>query len=242
MDKTTQLGPPSHVAIHAVLQLETIARVGVTGRKSLEQELQALHDAMDRDYETPNSDFDEDTYLRHINDEYIAVSEEIPLLFWYSQFLIGYASLEVFLNAICHSYQTQSKSPVSLRDIAGQGITRAQIYLTKVAGIGAPFQLAEWQTVKMFGEIRNAIAHRSGYIDRLPDDPKSLFQRLRKHDIELKVDLLDQPDAQIIIGEQIVNDAFDAYRTILLAAAGLGSDFVLPRHGTPSGSNHGNAW
>ena len=60
--------------------------------------------------------------------------------------------------------------------------------------------------------------------------------------LELIVDLLDQPDAQIIIGEQIVNDAFGAYRTILLAAAGLASDFVLPRHGTPSGSDHGDAW
>jgi hypothetical protein len=189
---------------------------------------------MDEDYKKFESENDEDDYLAHVNDEYIEVSETLPCLYWYSQFLIAYSYFERALNALSMSFQKQNGAAVSIKDMSGQGITRARTYLTKVCEITSPFELPEWQRANLLAEIRNAIAHTSGYVDYLPADKRSLFSRLEGQGIELRTEILNQKDAQIIITREFVLNSIKTYRLLISEIGGLGRNFVTPKHGVPS--------
>jgi len=104
MDKATrERSPPCGISIETLIRFDTIERLCRLGQTALNTELSRLHDAMDRDYETFESERDEDACLRHVNDEYIVVSETLPCLYWYSQFLIAYSLLNA-IKFIRHCY------------------------------------------------------------------------------------------------------------------------------------------
>lgn len=238
MEKSIITHPPWSVAIHALIQFDTLERLINMGQIILGKELNDLHEAMDEDYKSVQGTHEEGDYLAHINDEYIEVSEILPCLYWYSQHLIAYSFFERALNALSLSYQKQNGSFVSLTDINGQGITRAKTFLTKVCGKTKPFELPEWQMATLLGEIRNAIAHRSGYIDYLPDDKGSLYSRLLGIGIELKTETADQEDAQIILSHEFILSSIKIYRVVLSEIEGLGRDFVTPKHGLPGSGKY----
>jgi len=226
---------PWVVATHALVHFDTLERLIRVGRDALTTELDNLHKAMDADYAAFTPEDDEGDYLAHVNDEYIEVSETLPCLYWYSQFLITYSFFEKALNALCMSFQKKNGYSVSLKDMSGQGINRAKLYLSKICRIGAPFKLPEWNQIALAAEVRNAIAHGSGYIDYRPNDKGSLAARLMYKNVEVKTEVSNQEDAQIILGEDFVLDCVKTYRVLLAEIGGLGRDFITPKHGLPSG-------
>jgi hypothetical protein len=234
MDKANIDAPAWCVAIHALIQFDTLERLIKLGQNALDIELNDLHAAMNEDYKTFESEGDEGDYLAHVNDEYTEVTETLPCLYWYSQFLIAYSFFERALNALSMSFQKQNEAAASLKDMSGQGIGRARIYLAKVCGITAPFALPEWQQATLLAEIRNVIAHTNGYVDYLPTDKRSLFSRLKGKDIELKTEIANQEDAQIILTREAVLSSIKVYRVLLSEIGGLGRDFITPKHGQPS--------
>jgi hypothetical protein len=108
MEKVKINDPAWCVAVHALIQLDTLERLIKLGQIALDAELNGLHKAMDEDYKTLESENGEGDYLAHVNDEYIEVSETLPCLYWYSQFLIGYSFFERALNALSMSFQKQN--------------------------------------------------------------------------------------------------------------------------------------
>ena len=243
MDKATQEGsPPWCISIEALISFDTIERLCSLGEKMLNAELDKLHEAMDRDYETLKSEHNEDAYLRHVNDEYLVVSETLPCLHWYSQFLITYSLFEMSLNAFAVSYRKKIGTPIRLKDMSGQGIIRARNYLSKVCGVTEPFNLPEWQTATLLSEMRNAIAHRSGFVDYCPSDERSLYCRLHKENIDLKRDLAGQKDARIVLTADAVSKYIKVFRVLLSEIGGHGREFVTPKHGLPSGEDDDRSW
>jgi hypothetical protein len=234
MEKNIIDSPSWVVVIHALIQLETLERLCALGQSALEMELKELQDAMDEDYKSLTSENEEGDYLAHINDEYIQVAETLPYLYWYSQLLIAHSFFERSLDAICMSHQKEKQYSLSLKDISGQGITRAKTYLVKVCSINTPFHSTEWQWATLFAEIRNAIAHRNGYVDYSPDDKRSLYYRFSEKGIEVKTDVADQQDGRIILTRDLVLASINTYRTIIKDIGGLDRDFVTPKHGLPS--------
>jgi hypothetical protein len=234
MDKANIDAPVWSVAVHALIQFDTLERLIKLGQNVLDAELNDLHSAMDEDYKAFESEDDEGDYLAHVNDEYTEVTETLPCLYWYSQFLIAYSFFERALNALSISFQKQNGAAASLKDMSGQGIARARIYLAKVCGITAPFALPEWQRATLLTEIRNVIAHTSGYVDYLPNDKRALFSRLKGEHIELKTEIANQEDAQIILTREFVLGSIKVYRVLLSEIGGLGRDFITPKHGSHS--------
>lgn len=242
MEKSIINNPPWCVAVHASIEFDTIERLCALGKTALDTELNELHKAMDEDYKTLEPGNEEGTYLAHVNDEYIEVSEILPCLHWYSQFLISYSFFERALNALSISFQKNDVLSLSLKDMSGQGITRARTYMMKVCNITKPFELPEWHTANLLAEIRNAIAHRNGYIDYLPNDKGSLYFRLIDKGIELKNDCNNQEDAQIILTGDFVLNSIKVFRRIIEEIGGLEKDFVTPKHGLPSGLDSVRSW
>lgn len=228
--------PPWSVAIHALIEFDTIERLCALGKSALDRELDELHAAMDADYKAFESKDEEGDYLSHINDEYIQVSEILPCLHWYAQFLIAYSFFEKSLNALSASFQQKNGLALSFKDMNGMGIDRAKTYLIKVCNITSPFMLPAWKKVKEFSEIRNAIAHRNGFIDYSPNDKSSLYSRLANAGLELKSETKDQDDAQIILTADFVLNSIEIFKSMIREIAGLGKDFITPKHGLPSGT------
>lgn len=200
-----------------------------------------MQEAMDRDYEAFETPNDEDAYLGHVNDEYIVVSETLPCLHWYAQFLIAYSFFERSLNAFAYSYAGQNGTSLELKDINGRGIDRARRYLSKVCNIEEPFNSLEWQKIRTLSEVRNTIAHRSGYTDYLPDDRGSLYFRLQEDGLELRTEESGQEEVQIFISGDFVLDSIKTFRELLSLVGGLGPGFVTPKHGLPSGGGSDSA-
>ena len=201
--------------IETLIGFEILKRHCAIGAKGLETELERLHGAMDRDLKDATPDYEE-TYLSEINDEYIEVSDTLPRLQWYSQFLVAYAFFEKSLNDICATAKTERNSPLSLKDLSDQGITRARNYLVKVAGFSGPFETVSWQEVKLLAEVRNAIMHRNGLVDNSPDDPTSLFVRLAaRAETGITLEVPGQLEPQINFGEQFLNAAINAYVAVI---------------------------
>jgi len=235
--------------VHSLIQLEVIQRLHKLGSKALTVQLAELHASMDSDLEQlhkhcPRSDSLmrgnlEGDYLAHVNDEYIEISETLPNLHAYSVFLIAYSYFERTLNGVCASLRRNSQLPLAVDDLAGRGIIRAESYLRKVAGITSPFELQEWRSAKLFGEIRNNIAHRNGFVDYKPQDTASLWVRLTRAGFELRQETLNQPDGQIILTGDSVLTAISAYKMVLQEVGGFGRSYETPKHGLPAHPSYG---
>ena len=234
--------PPRHVATHLLIAFDSIDRLCGLGEEQLGRELNNLHEAMDRDYISIDSEFEEDAYLRHISDEYIDVSETLPCIYWYSQFLIAYSLFEKSLNSLANSFHYKTGTQIKYTDMGGQGIERTKNYLSKVCNVDAPFRSSDWQTIKLLAEIRNAIAHKSGYISRTPSVRGSLYYRLEREGIELNCDYSGSYEAQIVLTANHVKGFVRVFRVMIAMIGGLDREFKTPKHGLPSGGESERNW
>ena len=158
-----------------------------------------------------------DSYYDHMYDEYENVSEVLPRLQWNSEFLLVYSTFEHMLNELCRVVQKRSDFELSFKDLGGSGIERAKNYLSKVAGVKTPFDKPNWQRAKLLGEIRNAIAHRNGEVDCLPNDKKSLGARLSKESyLQLKKHIPEQEDAQMILSSEFIRQSIAELRDVMV--------------------------
>jgi hypothetical protein len=76
---------------------------------------------------------------------------------------------------LCEALARERPHAVTRRDLRGDEIEQAAAYLKKVQGIAFPDQTAEWNRLKHYQEIRNAMVHRNG---RLRSQPKGEAARM----------------------------------------------------------------
>ena len=158
-----------------------------------------------------------DAYHDHMYNEYDNVNEVLPRLQWNSEFLLVYSTFEHMLNELCRVVKKRSGFDLSFKDLGGSGIERAKNYLSKVAGVKTPFDKPNWQRAKLLGEIRNAIAHRNGEVDCLPNDKKSLGARLSKEShLQLKKHIPEQEDAQLILSSEFIRQSIAELRDVMV--------------------------
>jgi hypothetical protein len=77
-------------------------------------------------------------------------------------FLAAYAFLEHTMLELCAALASEKPHTVSLKDLRGEGLEPAKVYLKKVQEIAFPDQSAEWNRLTFYREIRNALVHRNG--------------------------------------------------------------------------------
>jgi len=90
-----------------------------------------------------------------------------------------YNFLEAQLNELCDVISKSIDSKVKLKDLKGQGITRAFLYLTKVADFDFTAMAKEKAYIDKVNKLRNIIVHNAGH---LPDKTeKSLNNFVNKN-------------------------------------------------------------
>lgn len=83
----------------------------------------------------------------------------------YSAVLTIYAYLEDVLNQICATKEKQCV--ISLSDLKGEGIVRAQTYLKKIVGVDFDNINSQWSDLSTLNQLRNCIMHGNGDPDLL---------------------------------------------------------------------------
>ncbi len=120
---------------------------------------------VDEDEITDDGEFLGELFEEQKSDATVA----FPLILRSSLFATGYGVLEHFMNSVCKQAHVHLKGP-ALRDLRGEGIVRAQLYLTAVAKVAFP-DTDEWQDLRDYGHLRNALVHAQGDLtdnDRAP--------------------------------------------------------------------------
>ena len=126
---------------------------------------------------------EKDDFMDFYSTDYWKLHEVHPYLL-YSSFLVSWYSLvERELYGLCDFYCSQTDDLLRYKDLAGQGIRRAQLFFKKVAKID--MEEEQWnELTQRAGKIRNCIVHRGGEL--LDDEIKQLREYL------IKFNLLDK--------------------------------------------------
>ncbi len=84
-----------------------------------------------------------------------------------SVLVAAYTLFEASLDAICSAEQKCHGHVLTPADLAGQGVQRAKLYLSKVCGVTFPEESREWNRLMDLNKIRNVLAHADGNIKRV---------------------------------------------------------------------------
>jgi len=83
-----------------------------------------------------------------------------------SIFILAFSYLEHYVNNLCEIYKNNFDGiTLKLNEINGKGITRAKIYLEKVANASPLMTNEEWEKFSILNEIRNKIVHSGSLSD-----------------------------------------------------------------------------
>lgn len=97
-------------------------------------------------------------------DDYYMIEEIYIGIYRKSTLVSIYSFLESFLNKLCRHLYNQHKYPVKLEDLMGEGISRARIYLEKLAKVDFSALNGQWSDLRTLNKIRNCIVHCEGNI------------------------------------------------------------------------------
>lgn len=82
------------------------------------------------------------------------------------------------LANLCHAYQTETGSRLSLKDLKDSGVKGSRTYLCKVIGLelSGPNNERTWQDVLSVYRVRNAVAHLGGTLTSLNERERQVVQ------------------------------------------------------------------
>jgi len=113
------------------------------------------------------------------SDPILVLREEFPSLHRSSLLISAIRFFEHTLDEVCRKLTAESPSDISMTDLAGRGISRAKIFLSKIAGIEEPFKLPEWQRIQRYQDIRNVLVHQNGRLQRDNASHKRVYDFIR---------------------------------------------------------------
>jgi hypothetical protein len=126
-----------------------------------------------KEAEASISDEEIDDYFDFYIDDYTNFSDTFPDIHRKSLFITLYSYFENQLISICNEQQEIKNSSISISDLRGNGIEKAQKYFKKVLSIEFPDSTKEWVLLKKYNSIRNCIVHNQGDVN-VYNDTKTL--------------------------------------------------------------------
>lgn len=119
-----------------------------------------------------------------------------------SLILAIYSCFENQLNRLCDILSESIENNVSLRDLKGQGIERAFLYLRKIAGLNLSDMDKELFYIRNVNKIRNIIVHNGAI---LPEDSHSKIFKF----ISDNLHLYGEAGMRIAIRSEFINEFLD---------------------------------
>lgn len=139
-----------------------------------------------------------------------------PVFQWTSIYNSAYNMFEKHINDLCKIYEKKRTIKIGLKDLKGQGIERAKIFLSKVIGITNVFDSKEWSEIQDYSKVRNILVHTSGELDLTQKKHKEIFDYAKNHPkLILNHDSPNSDSVQLIILPDFIYEALICYRIIL---------------------------
>lgn len=136
--------------------------------EQLAQEAREFRDYLEEQAGNLTSDQKEELFEWH-GESLSIVASELPGIHRNAMLVSSYSIFEHYLNEYCRLFEGVGGIKLHLREVAGQGVERARLYLSKVIGVQFPPDEEQWNTIKMFSLIRNILVHRNGELDEKGD-------------------------------------------------------------------------
>lgn len=154
-----------------------------SGFRQAEKELRDRHQSLSDDMDPDERQFLSAVLHMEENDAVVT----LPALRNGSLLLSIYGFMEHYLEAVCHlfhfaltnSNESFGRPNLSLTEVRGRGIRRAEDYLTKVVHLCLPEFFGD--NSLLLNELRNAFAHRTGNIN---DPQKNKIEKLKLRVLE----------------------------------------------------------
>lgn len=154
-------------------------------------------------------------FERHGDEQYY-VNDAFPSIQWSAMFVMAFNLFEKTLNEICLISGSIPGVDISLKDLAGKGIHRSHVFLSKCKGVTAPFSSEEWRRIQNYSKVRNVLAHTYGDLD-LSNRSHNEVLEIAKRSSGSCIVREDESSctAQIVVEEQFVLAAITDYRAMI---------------------------
>lgn len=110
-----------------------------------------------------------DEFIDCYYDEIAQYQDDFPSIMRNSLFISIYSFLEEKVIDLCDQ---PDKTAIKLKDLQGNGISRASVFIKKVKKDDFPEDTKEWHFIKNANQIRNCIVHCGGDIDKAKNPKK----------------------------------------------------------------------
>jgi len=186
------------------MDLENLRDYASTVEAFFSKELEALRLSLEKDVsKLPKEEQEAILTLRAEDHDHWQLSEVFPHTLRYSLFILCYSLLEHHLLNLCKHIEKTLSDSVTLDDLRGRGIRKAQTYLKKVAKIEFPDKSSFWNNICHYNLIRNFIVHKNGRLD------KSRNAKKVKSFINSKSSIGLGSHDQIQLSEQFIPEVID---------------------------------
>jgi hypothetical protein len=148
------------------------------------------------------------------NNRYEDLKIRFPNILWASVFVTSFSSTESVLDELCINIRNEFQIALSQSDLKSKGITRSQIYLTKVAKLDLSSHSKEWDALKKSNIVRNCLTHTDGIIED-SQDKDSLRQIIRQDHT------LSDVDGHLVISKQFALNFIDVSKKLLSGITGI---------------------
>lgn len=103
-------------------------------------------------------------YLDDASEEWTQLAHTFPDLVRSAFFSKSVSAFETYLLRAARAHQTRAKVALGLGDLRGDGIFKAKLYFTKVAGLPFPADTGIWSDLSQLAEIRNYVVHADSVV------------------------------------------------------------------------------
>ncbi len=207
------ISPFYHIGID--LDFENIYSYCKFTESALEQEKYRFNEIYQEKVSKLNAE-EKDNFDKFSIEVHWKLYDVFPTLQWHSIFNTAYTIFENHMNELCRIFGESTANELSVRDLNGQGIERAKLFLSKVIGIKNVFNSTEWGEIQNYSKVRNILVHTSGKLDLTNRNHKEIFDYAK-----YQPKLILYPDdpssdwAQVTILPDFIDDALLSYRIFL---------------------------
>lgn len=156
-----------HIVI--ISQLEYLSQYIKTMEKLLKSEYEKFDYILDEKIKNLENEEEKEFLCDKYLEDFWHLKDVFPNILRTSFFVKCYSILETELNNVCKLLQKQNGYRLSVSDLKGNGIERAQLYCKKVVCIDFPDKSKAWQEIKNYNILRNIIVHREGLVSGYQD-------------------------------------------------------------------------
>ncbi|KND61208.1 hypothetical protein BVER_03098c [Candidatus Burkholderia verschuerenii] len=125
-----------------------------------------------------------------------------------SAFITLFSFLEHELDMLCQRFTRAENLVLTLKDIKGNGLERANLFLEKVALLNVPRDTGQWREIKQIQTIRNLFVHADGRVNA--DQKPELAYIKGTQELSLS------PNSEIIIGSAFLTHVLQAFQSYFL--------------------------